>query len=117
MTKSCQGCVKCCEYAVIELPTPKSKLDIEEITWMLLHRIVIYIDKDHTFNAQINSRCIALTNGKCAIYAQRPLICRQYSLKNCEKYDKSTCVEFNDVTDWLAYVEANPKLRKLAQEF
>ena len=82
----CHECDLCCKYICMEIDTPKTKKDFDEIRWFLLHNNVwIYIDHDSSWNIQFNTKCKQLKNGLCGIYKKRPQICREHSHKECEK--------------------------------
>jgi Fe-S-cluster containining protein len=91
-TNPCLACSLCCKYVSLEIDKPKLKVqkDIDEIRWFLLHENVeIYIDNENNWNIQFNTKCKKLNkNGLCSIYKNRPKICRQHSVKECEKYGK-----------------------------
>jgi len=114
----CKGCTSCCEYVLIEIDAPKSKNDIDELIWFLLHGITIFIDSDDSWNLEIHNKCKVLNKkGKCSIYPIRPLVCKQYSHDECEKYKgKKYSKEkkiINTVIEFLEYIDNDPKLRKI----
>ncbi len=79
----------CCTYITEELETPRSMQDFDHLLWQAAHRDVhIYKDEDGWF-LLINNPCTKLAaDGRCGIYADRPLICRQYSNDYCD-FDQS----------------------------
>ena len=100
----CDGCSKCCEYFALEIDTPETEDEFQNIRWYLLHEkvklfITEEIDEDdetpegeevevteHWF-LQIYNPCKKLApDGKCSIYSTRPEICKDHSHENCEKY-------------------------------
>jgi hypothetical protein len=59
---------KCCTYISQQIATPRSRQDIDFLLWQIPHRdIRLYTDE-----------------GSCAIYHDRPQICRDYSNDSCE---------------------------------
>jgi Fe-S-cluster containining protein len=84
----CDGCTKCCSYVALEIDEPTDKEDFDHIRWYLVHKNVsIFIDHDDSWNIEFNSPCENLDeHGWCKIYGSRPLICKQYTTENCEKY-------------------------------
>jgi Fe-S-cluster containining protein len=118
---NCEGCTLCCEYATIELSEPKTKMDLEEIKWFLLHNIMILIDGDGSWNVVINNKCIALNKeGLCDIYDLRPDICRKYAHEECERYEDSEFIKEKKIIKTLdefeAYLNSEPKLKKIDSE-
>lgn len=86
-TNPCEGCTTCCSYVAIELDSPENEEEYNNIRWYLVHKDVwIFVDHDNSWNIQFNSPCEMLNEkGWCKIYEKRPMICRQYTTKNCEK--------------------------------
>ncbi len=85
----CRLCAgsKCCTYITQPLDTPRSKADFQLLLWQLSHAgIEIYKD-DGQWHLLVNTPCTHLqSDGRCAIYEQRPSICREYDNEWCE-YD------------------------------
>ncbi len=87
----CATCgAKCCRYVVVELDKPTSKIDREEIRWLLAHEnVLVYIDGDDgTWNVQFNTPCTHLdADNRCTIYRRRFDICRDHDADTCESSD------------------------------
>jgi len=83
---------QCCKSVTIEIDTPHSKKDFDEIKWFVLHEnVIVYIDTERKWNLEFVSPCKALDkNGLCTIYKDRPIICRLYP-----KSDESCVFEDN----------------------
>ena len=81
--KKCES--KCCRYFALQIDTPKSKEEFENIRWFIAHKgVSVYVDKRKWY-LDINSKCHFLTkNHLCKIYDKRPLICREHSPATCE---------------------------------
>lgn len=82
----CAGCnAKCCRYFALQIDTPRTKEDFEEIRWYLAHkRVTVFVEKRKWF-LQVFNECGFLTeNHGCAIYEERPLICREHPADDCE---------------------------------
>ncbi len=82
----CERCgAKCCRYFALEIDTPRTLEDFDEIRWYLAHKkVVVFVDKRKWF-LQVFSDCSFLTRrGECAIYEDRPLICRDHPADDCE---------------------------------
>ena len=116
----CKGCNICCQYAVIELKTPETKKDLELISWYLLHNIVIFIENDGNWCAEIKNKCISLNNqGLCSIYNTRPEICREYGQEECEKNkgeEHGIKHTFKTQEEFLEYIENNSELKKISKK-
>jgi Fe-S-cluster containining protein len=100
---------KCCTYITEELATPRSMHDFDHMLWQLSHRDVhAYKDEDGWF-LLINNPCLQLLpDGRCGIYDDRPLICRQYTNEYCEfDEDSSEGFElfFDSYDSLLSYVK------------
>jgi Fe-S-cluster containining protein len=82
-----------------------------EILWHLYHRDVsVYRDGDDEWMVQFEARCRHLnTDNTCAIYEQRPHICRSYSEESCEVNSPDEGVTFYAPDAFLAYLAAKHK--------
>lgn len=89
----CHGST-CCTYTTEALGTLRSKADFEHVLWQASHENVeVYHDADGWY-LLIRGRCEHLqTGGLCAIYANRPQVCRDYSNDWCE-YDEPAETHF-----------------------
>ena len=78
---------KCCTYVTQEIDTPRSKYDFETLLWQVSHEGVgAYKDEDGWY-VMLEGRCThLLPDGRCNIYEDRPMICREHSNDYCE-YD------------------------------
>jgi len=84
----CHGS-RCCTYVTEALgAAPRSKRDFEHLLWQVSHQgISIYKDSDGWY-LLIDAPCSHLqSGGGCAIYDERPQICRDYDNDWCE-YDQ-----------------------------
>jgi Fe-S-cluster containining protein len=82
----CEQCVGlCCRYYAFAIETPTKKRDFDDIRWYMLHGDnIIFVEEGEWF-IQINHKCNALMDDNlCAIYENRPAICREYSIKECD---------------------------------
>lgn len=83
----CSYCTQsiCCNYVNIEIDTPRSRADFDQLLWQVAHdNISFYKDEDGWFMT-ISSRCGFLSDrGECGIYDSRPTICREYTNEFCE---------------------------------
>jgi Fe-S-cluster containining protein len=85
----CSYCpAKCCRYFALPIDTPSSWKDFDFIRWFLLHgETSVFIEDGHWY-LLVHTPCKHLqADSRCAIYATRPQICRDYSTDNCEYED------------------------------
>ncbi len=77
----------CCTYVTQQLDVPRSKYDFEILLWQVSHKGVgVYKDDDGWF-VMFETPCSHLEmDGRCAIYEDRPTICRTHDNDFCE-YD------------------------------
>jgi Fe-S-cluster containining protein len=82
----CSDCGQCCNYVATQIDDPTAFRDYENIFWYLTHRDVsVYIDHDGDWYLEFRTVCRHLTpSATCGIYAERPLICEDYSWEECE---------------------------------
>ena len=83
MCGECGG--KCCQYFCFQIDVPDTFEEFDDLRWYLLHDgITIHVD-DGDWYISIANRCKALgDDGRCAVYEDRPVICRRYSMANCD---------------------------------
>ena len=80
---------RCCTYITEPLgAAPRSKSDFEHLLWQVSHRgVSLYKDSDGWY-LLFDAPCEhLLPEGGCAIYDDRPRICRDYDNDWCE-YDQ-----------------------------
>lgn len=104
----CVKCGKCCNYICLQLNTPKTKNDIDNIRWYLAHKkIRIFIGFKKDWNMQVLTRCEYLNKDNlCKSYIKgneqrRPKICQNYSSKKCHNTgpDGDEKYSFNKLED------------------
>ena len=86
----CDHCVgKCCRYFSLPIDTPTAWDDFDAIRWYLAHdRTMVYVEKG-TWHLLVLTRCEYLqSDHRCAIYLERPKVCRDYTTAECE-YDEN----------------------------
>ncbi len=82
----CDHCTaKCCRYFALPIEVPKTRKDFEYLRWYLIHgRISIFVDGD-TWYLMVHNVCDHLQpDNMCGIYHDRPQICRDYTVDECE---------------------------------
>lgn len=107
----CLTCGLCCTYIAVGIDGPKNAKAATEILWHLYHEgVSIYQDGDDEWMVQFESRCRhLLDDNKCAIYAQRPHICREYSEVSCEVNSEGTGLTFYAPDEFLDYLASKHK--------
>jgi len=85
MTPCTECSAECCRYFALEIDTPKTKREFENIRWYLAHEdIAVFVD-GRKWYLEVQNKCRYLKKGdKCSIYAKRPLICREHDSGTCE---------------------------------
>ncbi len=84
----CDHCTgRCCRYFSLPIDNPSTWDDYDSIRWYLAHgRTLIYVEKKQWY-LLVMTRCTYLTDeDRCAIYLNRPKVCREYTTDGCE-YD------------------------------
>ena len=116
----CSGCSQCCEYLALEIDTPTTAKDFDQIIWFLIHKDVwVYLDHDNSWNIQFNTPCEKLENSRCSYYENRPLLCREYEVDACPRYgeDEDCKFLFKNETDLFRYLsEKRPATFKKIKE-
>jgi Fe-S-cluster containining protein len=85
----CRKCsADCCKYFALQIDTPKTREDFENVRWYLAHKkTAIYYDRRKWF-LEVKTACEYLTpEHMCNIYHKRPQICREHSVRDCEFTD------------------------------
>ena len=107
-TSSCFGCpASCCRYVAVQIDRPTTKRDYDNIRWMLHHDMTeVYIDNEGDWVMQVNVPCskLDLAHHRCRIYKNRPLICQELEVSECERDGHEGEVHFYEAADldkWL----------------
>ncbi len=91
----CVGCDHCCRHVALEIDTPRTKRDFDNIRWYLLHKnISISVDWEGDWLIQFDTQCNWLVDGKCSHYSLRPDICREYDPADCERYNPNPAEKY-----------------------
>ncbi len=76
---------RCCRYITVHLPAPRRRADYDEIIWFLSHEHISVYFESRRWHLEVRTPCRYLTRGNlCAIYENRPAVCRDYDLDACE---------------------------------
>ncbi|MFA6089326.1 MAG: YkgJ family cysteine cluster protein [Candidatus Woesearchaeota archaeon] len=108
----CSGCEECCRYVNIGIAPPKTQEDYDYIVWYLLHEnVYVWVGKKNTWYVKFITKCKPLKKGKCISYQTRPMVCREYTQKKCEKDNliKDEVMSFHSVKEFVDYLKANKK--------
>ena len=101
---SCEDCKgDCCTGIAIDIPAPRSGEDFEDIRWYLYHeRAHVYIDRDGDWVVEMELACEKRDpkTGRCTIYDDRPPMCRDAKLSECERNREDARVRFRTVEDY-----------------
>ena len=111
---TCGG--KCCRYILVDLPTPRSRIDYNNYAWYLAHEnMAIYIDDGKWYLTVFNDCRYLDSESKCSIYDKRFQACRDHTDENCE-YDSNYVADviFRDPFELMEYGEK--KFRKAARK-
>ncbi len=112
-SKDCEGCNgKCCRYVAIEIDTPETLEDMEDIKWYVCHKnIQVYVDDDKVWHIEFLSPCEFLgEDNMCTIYDKRPKICREYDHEECHFHnDYEEKHSFKTLSDVETYILDNFK--------
>jgi len=88
---TCENCdAKCCKYVAIEIDTPETKEDFENMRWYVAHKnIIVYVNDEDIWHIEFQTPCEKLgKDNKCQIYEKRPDICKQYSQDECPFHNR-----------------------------
>ena len=87
----CTECpAKCCKYFALQIDTPRTKEEFENIRWYLAHEAVTVFIERRKWYLELRNKCKYITkNNQCGIYEKRPQVCAEHSASSCEhRYDE-----------------------------
>ena len=78
----CPPCGKCCRHVAVGIDGPVSVNGASTALWLVYHRNVsVYQSHDGDWFVLFPTTCDnLLPNGFCAVYENRPLLCREYDV-------------------------------------
>lgn len=82
----CSHCTAlCCRYFSLPIHTPTTWEDFDNIRWYLAHgRCAVYVE-GRTWYLMVYGDCKYLqSDNLCGVYTDRPQICRDYTIEQCE---------------------------------
>ena len=115
-THQCEKCLPafCCNYFAFGIDEPENRKDYESLLWKLAHeKVSIYVYRNQWY-IMIHTRCNFLTpDNKCGIYENRPYLCKEHSVENCEYTgdDYGFSDHFKSYDDLLEYIKENTNFR------
>ena len=111
---SCLQCAKCCTYVAVGINAPTTPKLATEILWHLYHEgVSVCRDEAREWYVQFPARCRNLGEGNlCAVYENRPHLCRDYSDQTCEvNAQQNGLIEFTEPRAFLEYLsKKRPKV-------
>jgi Fe-S-cluster containining protein len=85
--KKCRDCGgECCKSVAIKLEDPQDIDDYLDFKWYIFHPgLTVYLDDEDDWHVDVPIKCRHLkSNSQCAIYKDRPPVCRDYDVKECD---------------------------------
>ncbi len=109
----CPSCRRCCRHVAVGIDPPSSVRSVSTALWLVYHEgVSIYQSHEGDWFLLLPAECGNLTpDGLCAVYEERPLICREYDVEDCEgtSADTPEKARFDDgasLVAWLARTRA-----------
>lgn len=115
---NCDKCFECggecCKSVAIRVDEPEDVDDYLDFKWYLFHPgLTVYLDTEGDWHVDVPIKCRHLTkDGRCRIYEERPPVCRDYDVDECDNGD-DTVVTFEkpeDVDRYIAKLRARGEL-------
>jgi len=117
----CTTCGRCCTYVAVGINAPTTPRYATDVLWYLYHEgVSVYRDEDGEWSVLFEARCRHLQDDLlCAVYAQRPHICRAFDNEGCEVNAPGKVLTFHEPHAFLGYLEAKrPKVyRTVARKY
>jgi hypothetical protein len=104
----CTECGRCCTYVAVGINAPTTPRYATDVLWYLYHEgVTVYRDADGDWAVLFAARCRNLKSDLlCAIYEQRPHICRAFDNTGCEVNAPGDVLNFTEPGPFLAYLQA-----------
>ena len=119
--KQCTECGKCCTYVSVGINAPNSVSNVTDMFWYLYHQnVTLYRDGDGEWSVVFETRCRHLQGDLlCAIYVDRPLICRDFDNTTCEVNDPEGGLAIDTPEQFVEYLRVRrPRLfRKIEKKY
>jgi hypothetical protein len=104
----CTECGRCCTYVAVGINAPTTPRYATDVLWYLYHEgVTVYRDAGGEWAVLFAARCRNLRDDLlCAIYEQRPHICRAFDNTGCEVNAPGGTMNFTEPGPFLAYLQA-----------
>jgi uncharacterized protein len=105
----CRYCTaKCCRYFALPIEEPTSWKEFDYLRWFMMHgRVAVFVEEKSWYLMVVADCQHLLPDNRCAIYEQRPKICREYSTVNCEYEDDAVYEKYFETPEQIwEYAEA-----------
>jgi uncharacterized protein len=117
---SCLQCARCCTYVAVGINAPTTPKLATEILWQLYHQgVSVSRDEAGEWYVQFEARCKNLGEGNlCAVYENRPHICRAYDDQSCEvNAPQAGLLQFKEPQQFLEYLSRKrPKVYRAIEK-
>ena len=115
----CLQCGLCCTYIAVDVDPPTTVRRATQMLWYLYHsQVSVYWDNDEEWLLQFETRCRHLQlDNACAIYEQRPHICRDFDERACEVNAEDEGTSFHSAPEFIEFLKTRRKAlyRKLEE--
>lgn len=103
----CTSCGKCCTYVSVGINAPRNVRFASDVLWYLYHdKVTVYRDGDGDWSVIFETRCRQLGSDlRCGVYADRPVICREFDDTTCEVNAPGGALSFSDPETFLRYMQ------------
>ena len=103
----CVECGKCCTYVAVGINAPTTPRTATDILWYLYHQgVSVYRDHDGEWAVMFDARCRHLQDDLlCAVYADRPHICRAFDNTGCEVNSPGGMTIYRQPGEFLEYLK------------
>ncbi|MCP4579989.1 MAG: YkgJ family cysteine cluster protein [candidate division Zixibacteria bacterium] len=83
---NCSRCPgNCCRYIIVDLPTPRSRLDFDNYGWYLAHENTAIYMEEKKWYLVVDNKCRYLDEkNRCTVYDKRFQACRDHTDSDCE---------------------------------
>ena len=114
-TVLCEHCTAvCCKAVSLPLDAPETAGDYGDVRWYLAHKgVTVFVEEDKWYVTFVGDCDYLRPDDLCAVYEDRPRICRGYSTDNCDYHggDYEHDQLFNTPDELAAYLDKKPGVR------
>jgi hypothetical protein len=105
--ETCEGCpALCCKGLEKDIPSPKTKLDRENLVWQAHFVNTKFFIRDRKWRELSLGDCRYLDSANlCTVYEKRPDVCRNHNPPECERFGEIFDVMFDTPEDLLAHFQ------------